>query len=330
MTIRSVTSSRMTDRVGFLIVGTPRSGTTLVQRLVSELRGVRVPPETHFFPMFGRDLVRRREFPLDREALEEEVQRFLDLKTSRGMDLSAVDVADALGGRCRSALELFVEIVCQLAGEGEVIGEKTPNHLLWWKPLTNALSHLRIIAVVRDPRAVVNSYAAAPFGMDSPVALAESWVSDQRLVLEALSDLGKERCLVLRYEDVVQGPDTARDQLQSFLGRTPAITSDRDRAQPSRTTALHGMGNVEGSCRGSDRPGQDRRLARRAPDEGGLECHRDLSGTMSAFGYPTDPRADGSIPRLSVWTLGPADHWRRLHFRVARNRLIREIESTRL
>ena len=48
MTIRSVTSSRMTDRVGFLIVGTPRSGTTLVQRLVSELRGVRVPPRDPF------------------------------------------------------------------------------------------------------------------------------------------------------------------------------------------------------------------------------------------------------------------------------------------
>jgi hypothetical protein len=328
MTIRSMTPARMTDRVGFLIVGTPRSGTTLVQRLVSELRGVRIPPETHFFPMFGRDLVRRREFPLDRAVLEEEVQRYLDLKTSRGMDLSAIGVADALGGRCTSALELFVEIVCQLAGEGEVIGEKTPNHLLWWKPLTNALSQLRIIAVVRDPRAVVNSYAAAPFGMDSPVALAESWVSDQRLVLEALNDLGKERCLVLRYEDVVQGPDTARDQLQSFLGRNPAITSDRDRAQPSRQQIFMEWETWKEAAVGpivQDRiDGWRAELPARAASNVTAIC-RD---TMSAFGYPTDPRADDPFRRLSVRVLGPADQWRRLHFRVARTRLIREIEST--
>lgn len=36
----------------FLIVGTPRSGTTLVQRLASELPGVAIPPETHFFSLF--------------------------------------------------------------------------------------------------------------------------------------------------------------------------------------------------------------------------------------------------------------------------------------
>ena len=35
--------------VSFLMVGTPRSGTTLLQRLACELPGVGMPPETHFF-----------------------------------------------------------------------------------------------------------------------------------------------------------------------------------------------------------------------------------------------------------------------------------------
>src|SRR5262245_51226417 len=60
--------------IGFLIVGTPRSGTTLVQRLATELPGVRVPPETHFFPHFGSDLIKRTSFPLDAGGIEREVE----------------------------------------------------------------------------------------------------------------------------------------------------------------------------------------------------------------------------------------------------------------
>jgi len=41
----------------FLIVGSARSGTTLVQRLACELPGVAMPPETHFFDIFLRRLL---------------------------------------------------------------------------------------------------------------------------------------------------------------------------------------------------------------------------------------------------------------------------------
>ena len=38
----------------FVIIGTARSGTTLVQRLCAELPGVWVPPETHFWDLADR------------------------------------------------------------------------------------------------------------------------------------------------------------------------------------------------------------------------------------------------------------------------------------
>jgi hypothetical protein len=326
----TTTSGQMTERLGFLIVGTPRSGTTLVQRLASELPGVRVPPETHFFPMFGRDLLRRRTFPLEGQALEEEIQQFLDLKTSRGMGLAATDVVHELGGRCGSVVELFVAIVCRLAGDGDVYGEKTPNHLLWWRPLTRLLPHLRIIAVVRDPRAVVNSYAAAPFGMDSPVALAQSWVSDQRLVLAARDDLGPERCLALRYEDVVARPDATRDRLRRFLDRAPELTAVPAGARSSAGDLFMSWEAWKADAVGPVVPDRvdawRRELPARQASAVAAICRR----TMRAFAYPTDPSQGSSTDRRSVWTLRPADQWRRLHFRIARAHRIREIEKTQL
>lgn len=211
----------MTADPGFLVVGTPRSGTTLVQRLACELPGVRVPPETHFFRLFAGPLLRRRRFPLDAAALRAELRAFAALPTSRGMGLDSEatieDVVADLGGRCDSAVRLFGAIVRALAGEAAVRGEKTPSHLMWWRPLARALPAVRMVAVVRDPRAVVASYATA-WGRRQPALLAQRWSLDQRAVLAMRRTLGPRRCLLLRYEDVVAEPDDAREALGAFLG----------------------------------------------------------------------------------------------------------------
>lgn len=89
----------------------------------------------------------------------------------------------------------------QLAGPAAVRGEKTPEHLMWWRPLVRALPGLKIVAVVRDPRAVAASHLEVPWGIRSHVVLAEQWSFDQRQVMAARATLGRRRCLVLHYED---------------------------------------------------------------------------------------------------------------------------------
>ena len=53
--------------VDFLIVGTPRSGTTLVQRLACELPGVGMPRETEFWLGYRSSPLRTASFPLEGE-----------------------------------------------------------------------------------------------------------------------------------------------------------------------------------------------------------------------------------------------------------------------
>ena len=216
----------MTD-LDFVIVGTPRSGTTLVQRIASEIPEVVVPPETHVLSRFLPDLLARRSFPLQGPALRDEVDRYLALPTSRGLPTSRDAVVTTAGGRCERPLDLYVAVVRAMTGEAALVGEKTPEHLPWWRPLTRALPDLRVVAVVRDPRGVMASHAEVPWGIRSAGHLAEQWRLDQQQVLAATRER-EDLTLVLRYEDVVGGPDQARRRLARFLGADPGRVVDPD------------------------------------------------------------------------------------------------------
>jgi len=220
----------VTSGVGFLVVGSPRSGTTLVQRLACEIPGVAMPAETHFFSQFVTGLMARQSFPLDATVLEEEIGRFAALDSSRGLDVDVAAVVRALHGQCRSPYELFDALVTELTGPAEVRGEKTPEHLMWWRPLSRAAPQLRFVVVVRDPRAVVASNLAMPWrkegrvpawGENVHLAFAEMWACLQGQVHLMSAALGSDRLLRLRYEDVATDPDATRDRIALFLGRPP-------------------------------------------------------------------------------------------------------------
>jgi hypothetical protein len=216
-----VGTSRLANRrlrdPAFLIVGTARSGTTLVQRLSCEIPGVWVPPETHFFSRFAPDLLRRRRFPLNASELLQELEAFCDLRSSRELHLDPEAVGERLGGRCDSPVDLFGAIVRDLAGDHPICGEKTPDHIRWWRPLALALPDLKFISVVRDPRAVAASTLDTPWAKSPPPLLAERWRLDQREVRTLHATLGSQRSLILRYEDMVQSPDHIRALLGDFL-----------------------------------------------------------------------------------------------------------------
>lgn len=216
---------RLATDVSFLIVGTPRSGTTLVQRLVCELPQVAMPPETHFFSLFARHLVRVH-FPLSGAGLARELRTFASLEKSRDLNLDVDAVVADMGGYCARPTEMFSAIVRHLSGCARVYGEKSTENLQWWKPITRSMPELKIIIIVRDPRAVVASIMEAwpprtRRGVDPHVLRAEWWVSDQRQAIALRNELGLERTLLLRYEDVVSDPELARRRLIAFLDLPP-------------------------------------------------------------------------------------------------------------
>lgn len=299
----------------FVIVGTPRSGTTLVQRLACELRGTRVPPETQFFWRFGPRLLARRTFPLNERAIREEIAAFLDLKSSRGFRLDADAVTAALGGRCDHIVELYSVFVRQLAGEAELYGEKSPQHLMWWRVLTDTMPNLKVIGVVRDPRAVIASTLKVVWNSDSHLLLAERWAFEQRQLLRAQRRLGEDRCLVLRYEDVVTDPLAAKRAMSSFLGAPvsvkPAEIQDRGQIfHPRQTWVANATGPVVVSRVHAWR---DELTSSQVADVMAV-CRREIR----RLGYD----AQLGHRKRAMWflQLPPDDHLRRFRYKASRYR----------
>ncbi len=204
--------------LSFLIVGTSRSGTTLVQRLCSELPGVWVPAETHFWALADRARYRYN-FPLrgaDRSAMVNWAVKELDERT---LGVNSGDILRETRVRDRriGLFLVFESMVAAMSPPAVVLGEKTPGHIAYWEHLTQTQPHLKLVAVVRDPRAVYRSHLGVPWGERDAYSLAERWLLHQRSIQDAERILGPQRCLVARYEDIVADTATYQERLAHFL-----------------------------------------------------------------------------------------------------------------
>lgn len=210
----------MTDgELRFLIVGTARSGTTLVQRLCCELPDVWVPPETHFWSL-ADEAADRFDFPLRGRNRIEMVAWLLDALTSRTLPVQPSAVIEEIGKRDRRAglWVVFEALVAAMSPDVGVLGEKTPGHVAHWEQLTNVIPELKLIGLIRDPHAVWRSHRNVPWGDDDAWLLAERWLAHQRSLEDAARLLGPDRVMIVRYEDLVEEPRQHQSDIAAFLG----------------------------------------------------------------------------------------------------------------
>jgi hypothetical protein len=202
--------------VSTLVVGAPRSGTTLVQRLVSELPGVAVPFETHFFTKGLFLILEGGAFPLDAEALASGLESYCALPALEGSGLSAPAILEQLDPPARSALGIFDAVVTTACKQAQWYAEKTPAHLFWASRLLEMRQELRVVGVARDPRAVVVSRLEVPWGQARVDVQAYRWLEAQQ-EMARLVDVFPDRVRVVRYEDAVRDPDATRAGLATFM-----------------------------------------------------------------------------------------------------------------
>ena len=306
------------DGLHFVIVGTPRSGTTLVQRLASQLDGVVVPPETHFLSRFALQELRSVRFPLRGQRLRQELRRYAEL------DLAPVDpdaVHELLGGEAADPLALFAAVVRSLAPAARIVGEKTPAHLLWWRPLAHRFPDLRFVLVLRDPRAVVTSLTEVPWASDDVAVVAERWRRDQHVLAEAQRGLG-ERAVTLRFEDGGTDPDAARVAIGRLLGvdatsgGTDAVAAERlfRSDEPWKRRAAEAVDPDRAQRWRATMSPADERLVE-------LVCR----GPMRRLGYGEAPPRPASVRGVLA---DPARHLRRARWSIRRAQV--ERRSSRL
>lgn len=185
----SIASSRFV-----FVVGLPRSGTTLLERILTGLPGVRSNGETDNFERAFVAAARAGQ-PAARQATAE---RGMSDVFARG---AAVDWAAVAAGYARLA---------DPAGAGKIVIEKLPLNYLYLGAIHRALPRARLVLVSRAPVDCCFAMYRILFGEAYPFTysfedLARYYAAYSRLIAHWRATCG-ESITEVRYEDLVSDP----------------------------------------------------------------------------------------------------------------------------
>jgi hypothetical protein len=193
---------------------------------------IAIPPETSYFPeVYWPYAVRDSNPTRDTESWAEVVDSFMRLCEARFHP--AIDL-DRVGRELRAgppdfALLLSLPLTAWARAQGKGRwGEKTPLHIFYADVIMRLWPTARIIAMQRDPRAVVaslNRFVAAGHDTVMNARLWHDVWTRGRDILCASAPPAQR--LIVRYEDLVRDPEPVIHEVCAFLGEdfTPAMLS---------------------------------------------------------------------------------------------------------
>jgi hypothetical protein len=189
--------------------------------------------------------------------------------------------------------------------------EKTPQHVQHLLALSQQFPSARFIHVVRDGRDCAVSFHRR--WLRRPELTVFRWKKVVALGREQGRQLGSERYLEIRYEDLTANPETSLRRVSSFLA-LPFNESTLESAQPylesGGTQGRRGLQANSGKWQGYFSVRLQQRLERIA------------GRTLASFGYATQcPAGDANIPgwKRRYWSVTEAlrqfgrEIWRKLH-----------------
>lgn len=221
----------------FLVLGQPRSGTTLVAQCLNAHPDLVLPDETDAVVPLAFLVDRIEEPDLGRElatTLITHSRRFAD---SIGEYLDAERVAAVVGAAPWTLNGILTDLYAAVAeaGNGRHGGDKSPNDLKFQRILLTARLYgpnLPVVHVVRDVRDVMASFRDLGWAQGVPEGLARFWEANNLLV-QASVPRQESPYLLVRYEDVVADPEREFRRICALLGVAwdPGMIDDERRYQ---------------------------------------------------------------------------------------------------
>jgi Sulfotransferase family len=210
-----------------VIVGVPRSGTTLLRMMLDAHSTLAIPPETGFLPR----LAALGSLPDARLAACEMIT---GAETWPDFHLDAVAFATAIArlSPCTTAdvARAFYRMYASRFGKSRW-GDKTPIYGTEIDRIATLLPEARFLHVIRDGRDVMLSVRGLWFRPGETVeACAEDWT--RRLALTHAIGRRVSHYLEVRYETLVTDPEATLRTICRFLELTfePALLSYHERA----------------------------------------------------------------------------------------------------
>jgi hypothetical protein len=220
--------------LAFFVLGSPRSGTTLLRLMLTSHPHLAVPPECGYiqwlYPRFGHWTATEFSRPDARRSFASAV---LECRKFDGWrlgapaleltlrDPSVVDYASA----CAS---IHRQHARQHGKPRALLGDKNNYYLQHIELLHRLYPTARFLHIVRDGRDVLCSYrevmasqSASPYRPKLPQSVesvASAWREDLQHISSALAWLPKGQLMELRYEDLCTQPQTTLEPVCAHLG----------------------------------------------------------------------------------------------------------------
>jgi hypothetical protein len=202
-----------------LVVGCPRSGTTLLQTLLGAHESILTFTESHFFDHY---FSRRYRFLYGvHPALSERIPEFLqengfaDIPLRRPFD-PGIKTPRGAANEAAICMALFDDLA---AATGKTAWlEKTPWNFRYISLLSRAVPDAKVVHIVRPPLANVVSLKKASEAWNWEVEwrdVAAVWV---QAAYAAIAAAGHPNQILVLYEDLVRDPDAVTRRLLRRLG----------------------------------------------------------------------------------------------------------------
>jgi hypothetical protein len=210
----------------FFVVGSGRSGTTLLRAILDSRPDVRIPGETHFYTTYRLENVLKYHFATRNNYVKavHAYPKWRHVNYEKIEWSRMVKIAEELPPQRGSLLRAYLVACCEAKG-ASVAGEKTPGHIRSLKRIWKDFPGARVVHIMRDPRAVAASYLSHDlykrvFGSDVTRA-ALKWREAARIHLRVSRSGHADKYLLVRYEDLVAGPKTELERICKFLNLEP-------------------------------------------------------------------------------------------------------------
>jgi len=209
------------------VVGYPRSGTTLVQALLTTQRNVYSLPETHFFNVINRKAVRADEQGfIEADCLERVfslIREKIDMRFSRAEQRHITKLARKKKLLPKMLFEIIVwHCICEDIKQGDTGSfrwvEKTPNHAYFLETILSFYPQAFFVNIVRHPvPAVYSRKVNFPFNKDKPLDwLAKLW----RRSIEETETFAQQhpgKMISLKYEDLTADVEAWFSKVCDFI-----------------------------------------------------------------------------------------------------------------
>lgn len=234
----------------FFIIGVHRSGTTLLRFMLCRHSRMYIPPESDFIPYFFRK-------EPTAQLSDQRITRLLEIifnnyrfvEEWQGTALDPATLISLMPDRTPASF-LNVLYSSYARQNGKVRwGDKTPIYASYVDLIHKIFPTAKFIHIVRDSRdaciSLLEKYQEREFHIDVFFA-AQNWVRRISDIYSSLNRMSPELFYELRYEDLVNNPETKLGEVCAFLGERyePSMLEQHLLAQEIIPPDSHFFSNV--------------------------------------------------------------------------------------